>query len=407
MPTNLFPAIVLAGPPHSGKSVLSYLLTMRLREAGIDHYLVRAAPDGEGDWYLQGDFKKVQPLRLRHKGKFTDAFVRHMIKRVQNRALPLLVDVGGAPRDEQWEILRACTHAVLLYKTPEDLADWGGKLAELELLPVAEIRSDLTGVDQILRTHPVLEGTITGLDRKNYRVGFTFGAVLDRIAGICHYDEHFLETEHFRRFTRRITTSLIHERQLAYEIGAAFHGENPWWEGGDLPKALKLVPAGKEGAVYGRGPVWLAAALGVHLLPAPCWMFDTTFGWVEIPEIVHEIVREDVQDFAHAQNSNLKVQEEVLIVYGEKGRQYQAWMVDIALKDILEEPSKTFPFPPIPEGESVILSGKLPRWLFTALARKLAVTRPWGAIHIPREGKAVVIFSRIDELKIGDVLEVP
>ncbi len=47
---ELFPAILVGGPPHSGKSVLTYSLTQALRRRGVDHYVLRAAPDGEGDW---------------------------------------------------------------------------------------------------------------------------------------------------------------------------------------------------------------------------------------------------------------------------------------------------------------------------------------------------------------------
>ena len=45
-----FNAILIGGPPHSGKSVLTYSLTQTLRQQGIDHYVLRACPDGEGDW---------------------------------------------------------------------------------------------------------------------------------------------------------------------------------------------------------------------------------------------------------------------------------------------------------------------------------------------------------------------
>jgi len=46
---NQFPALMIGGPPHSGKSVLAYSLTQALRARQIDHYLLRACPDGEGD----------------------------------------------------------------------------------------------------------------------------------------------------------------------------------------------------------------------------------------------------------------------------------------------------------------------------------------------------------------------
>ena len=39
---NPLPAVVIGGPPHSGKSVLAYSLTRALRAPSISHYLLRA-----------------------------------------------------------------------------------------------------------------------------------------------------------------------------------------------------------------------------------------------------------------------------------------------------------------------------------------------------------------------------
>ena len=74
----VFPAVLVAGMPHCGKSVLAYMLSQHLRRMGIAHYLLRAAPDGEGDWFLEGDPAWVRTLRKRAKGPFTAAFVAHM-----------------------------------------------------------------------------------------------------------------------------------------------------------------------------------------------------------------------------------------------------------------------------------------------------------------------------------------
>ncbi len=78
--------------PHCGKSVLAYMLSQHLRRMDIAHYLLRAAPDGKEGWLLE----------------------------MENRPIPLLVDVGGLPRDEEIGIIRACTRPILLYREPED-----------------------------------------------------------------------------------------------------------------------------------------------------------------------------------------------------------------------------------------------------------------------------------------------
>src|SRR5436305_14590468 len=58
------PAILMGGPPNAGKSVLTYNLTRELRRRGIPHYVFRASPEIEGDWFLQGDLETVRQIQL-------------------------------------------------------------------------------------------------------------------------------------------------------------------------------------------------------------------------------------------------------------------------------------------------------------------------------------------------------
>ena len=52
---NQLPAVLIGGPPHSGKSVLIYSLSQALRARGVAHYALRACPDGEGDFSNETD----------------------------------------------------------------------------------------------------------------------------------------------------------------------------------------------------------------------------------------------------------------------------------------------------------------------------------------------------------------
>jgi len=381
MPSNLLPAIVLAGPPHCGKSVLSYLLTMGLRDLGIDHYLLRAAPDGEGDWYLKGEFAKVHPIRLGHKGKFTPSFVAYMINRTARRRVPLLVDIGGAPRDDQWEILSACSHSVLLYQTDDDLQYWRSRLAELNLLPVVELISDLHGTDQILSLHPVLHGKISGLDREHHHTGRVFEALLERMAWICRYERTVLEAQHFQGAEHAI----LNERALAQDIGKAVTEKLPYWNPEDLPAALAHLPL-EPTAIYGRGPVWLAAALSVQTLPASCQLFDVHYGWLVVPEI-----RNAISDDAKVQTTELPGT--------------TAQLLEFEITNQLLEPQDVISLPLAEGSGGVILSGKLPRWLFAGLARAYAVKRPWVAVHDLGRGRKVVVFSTTDRPALGETLD--
>src|SRR5512136_651193 len=68
---DLLPAVLVGGPPHSGKSVLAYALSRALRERGVAHYLLRACPDGEGDWSQEAEQSLVRQIRI--KGSYTPA----------------------------------------------------------------------------------------------------------------------------------------------------------------------------------------------------------------------------------------------------------------------------------------------------------------------------------------------
>src|SRR6266849_6431229 len=96
---NPLPAILIGGPPHAGKSVLTYSLTQALRKRNIDHYVIRACPDGEGDWSQEIDQDAVRVIRV--KGTWMPSFVERVCRDLERRHFPLLVDMGGRP--EAWQ----------------------------------------------------------------------------------------------------------------------------------------------------------------------------------------------------------------------------------------------------------------------------------------------------------------
>lgn len=380
MRTNLFPAILLAGAPNCGKSVLSYLLTQELRKEKVQHYLLRTAPDGEGDWFLTGNSDSVRILRMENKGHYSEDLIDHMRQAIQDRRLPMLVDIGGKPRDHQFEILGACTHYILLYKTDQERTFWQAEMAKLDLLPIAELRSSLTDTERVALTPDGLQGVIRGLDRQTPKMGETFRALLNQLSGICQYDPLWLEQEH----THKAPYPLVIERELALKVQA--HPQpNPWWEPAELPGILDVVPSAQRLALYGRGPVWLAAALAVHTRPAPCAVFDARYAWLDVPTCVE----------GETQFLNVQVQ---------TGQTRMFDWIKVAITNLILTPQPTLALPNLAGEHGVILSGKLPRWLFAALARKLVEERPWVAIHVPAFENAVVVFSRDVERQVGNTL---
>lgn len=381
MSTNPFPAILLAGPPHSGKSVLSFLLTDHLRKMRVPHYLLRAAPDYEGDWYLEENLDTVHLLRLRNKRGFTPQFVAQQLNIIQNRWLPLLVDIGGKPQGDQFDIIRACTHSILLYRDQEDYTAWRRHLDGSGLLPVAELRSQQDAADQMTSPHPLLTGVITGLDRtlSQRRAGTTFGALLDRVAGIFKTDEPTVENLHLAH----APLAPLLERDLARELSIPVE-KNIYWEPQHLTQLQQNISASQPYALYGRGPVWLAAMLATHALPAPYAFFDARFGWLETPPVRQRGSKNQLDVTYHPYNGCLWAE------------------IRLPTSNVLEPGPISFRAPPVLEG--VVLSGKLPRWAFAALARAFAKKANWVAVDEPKKERAVVVFSRIDELPLGSLL---
>jgi CRISPR-associated protein Csx3 len=377
-----FPAVFIGGPPHSGKSVLTYSLTRALRQRGIEHYVIRAAPDGEGDWASEADQHLVRTLRS--KGAFTQAFTDFVCESLAKRHLPLLVDAGGRPTPYQERIFDCCTHAVLLTPDADSLAHWRA-IAERHGVPiVAELTSRLQGSQSITATEPVLQGVITDLDRGRTATGPTFDALVDRLADILYVDPDELYRLHERRCS---VETIIHLGRLARILDAPMDGNETRWEPQHVPRVLDYLPEKTPLALYGRGPNWLYTAVALLTFPAPFVQFDPRLDWVEARplQIGHpgsdspmQFRLYDSPDYVHVQ----VLRRSAHLEYDD----LDTWCV-----------------PPIPARLGIILSGKLPLWLYTSLALTYR-TAPWIAVYQPQVG-AVVVYSTTQAHAIGDCIQ--
>lgn len=384
MSTSILPAILIAGAPNCGKSVLSFLLTQRLRQVGVAHYLLRSAPDGEGDWFLTGDLDHVQAIRQEKKGVYSDSLVSHMQRAVAGRTLPLLVDVGGKPCGSQWSILAACTHSIVLYRDPQDCAAWRVRLAELGLQPLAELESDLGGSDRVDRVTPLIQGAVAGLERdpRVRREGPMLDVLVERLKEICGAAS--LESERLAK----APLPLLTERSLALALQVQRQGENFTWRPADLAGLPRLVSAGQAAAIDGRGPVWLAAALAAAAWPAPAALFDARLGWLALDPLP-----EAETPFAHCLLRP----------------SHEADWVEIYLTHSVIEPSQAWAPPPAAD-RGVVLSGKLPRWYFARLARHCLAHRcPWVGVYVPQSipPQVIIVHSRCPSPALGQALPAP
>lgn len=382
---NPFPAVLIGGPPHSGKSVLVYSLTQALRQMNVPHYALRACPDGEGDFANEAAAETVR--QIRQKGAFSDTFMQRVAGYLQQRHLPLLVDVGGRPSAEQEAVFRHCTHAVLVVGArpsnpavfAQDLAQWEGMMVRQGVSVIARLQSALTGTNQLAETEPLIIGTLARLERGQSADGPAFWALVERLAALFAYTEDELAAMHLAQAPVELTLDLpVLARTLQAPAGR--------WQPEHLSIVRDYLPEGKPLALYGRAPVWLYAMLGMVACPAPLWLYDARLGWIKSPTLPEMGV-------AHVQEgweTAVYDREEYTVLEIKTGSQY----LDIDDVDGL-------PLPAIPTHKGAILSGRLPNWVITAVIRQWAPHLPWTAVYQPQLDGGIVVFSRDRAVSIG------
>ena len=161
------PAILIGGPPNSGKSVLANALAIGLkRKFGPEIHMQRAHADGEGDWFVQMYANvdlQARAMELRHaaKAKYTDRFFLHHAAAVQNAretSRLVLVDFGGVPNNEDVTLLHRCTHYILISSRDDALPEWHNFCTNRGGLQcLAVIHSTLDAKLEILQRTPYLE----------------------------------------------------------------------------------------------------------------------------------------------------------------------------------------------------------------------------------------------------------
>lgn len=371
---NPLPAVAIGGPPHSGKSVLAYSLTRALRARNVPHYLLRACPqDGEGDWFHEGEPDFVR--RIRVKGALSDRWLPLLQRDIARRHLPLIVDLGGFPSREQTPILSECTHGILLTPSDETRREWVEYFAACGLILLADLRSDLRGENHLETAEPVVRGTLAGLERGRTASGPAFEALVERLEGLFRPFAAALHRRHIQSAPAELVVDL---ERLARQLN---RDPNNWLPQ-DLPMVLDYLPAAKPLALYGRGPNWLYAALAVHALPAPFYLFDARLGWTLPPAL--RIGSSEIGPI------EIRVQKQRAFL-----TQVDCLLTD-AYVDITDVEETTLPAPP---EDGIVLCGRLPLWLWAALARLYAPLVTWLAVAQPQlatrtRESAVVVHSR-------------
>jgi CRISPR-associated protein Csx3 len=390
---ELFPAVLIGGPPNSGKSVLTYNLTQALREQGIQHYVLRAAPDGEGDWVSEAKQSIIRTILVPRT--WTPAFVEHVCESLTHRPLPLLVDVGGRPTPWQEIIFDCCTHAVLLTPDESTHSLWSDLVSRHNLILLADLWSDLHGASQIMAARPVLQGVIAGLEWGERIGGPTFDVLLERIARLFAYDADELRRSHLA--AAPVETAIDLDR-LAHTLDVPFTGDKAIWQPDHLARLLDYLPTSTPLGLYGRGPNWLYAAAALHAYPEPFHQFDARLGWITPPSLRLGAPPAGAPVRTHSQHRADHV--------------HVAFSITRAYLDYTEAEGLTIP--PITPQRGMVLSGKLPLWLYTALALAYTSSQPhpppWLAVYQPQleaGDKAIIVSSRDPKWSVGDRIVSP
>ncbi|MBE7557380.1 MAG: hypothetical protein HS126_40600 [Anaerolineales bacterium] len=379
--TSRFPAILLGGPPHAGKSVLAYSLKEALRENGVQCYLLRAAPDGEGDWSQLAQPELAQTLR--RKGKHTPTWIERMCRDIAYRPLPFLVDVGGKPEPWQETLFDQCTHAILLVKDAESQALWQELTAKYNIPVLALLTSKLEGGSILEADQPILTGVISNLNRGQRATGPIFEALLARVQALFRYDYDELLT--------------IHQEQaptdLVVDIPRLYRRINPTrsgltWQPQDLPAVFEYLPPDTSLALYGIGPAWLYAAVASYIYPNTFFQFDARRGWVEP-------VR-----FSKNRSDTLPIN-----VKAEENENCLHLKLDLLEDYLVYQPELALPLPSSSQTQGVILDGKLPNWLYTGLTLFYRSAQ-YVAIYYPHLDRAVIVASQFTKgpHAVGQVL---
>jgi len=379
---ELFPAVLIGGPPNSGKSVLTYNLTQALRERGVQHYVLRAAPDGEGDWASEVNRDLMRTILVPRT--WTPAFVKHVCESLAHRPLPLIVDAGGRPTVWQEAIFDSCTHAVLLTPDEPARAAWLDLVNRHHVILLADLRSELHGTHRVKATQPVLEGVIAGLEWGQRIGGPTFEALVERIARLFAYDP--VQLRRFHLASAPVETAIDLDR-LAHTLGVPFTGDKAVWQSHHLPGLLDYLPAATPVGLYGRGPNWLYTAVALLAYPEPFYQFDIRLGWVRPPALRLGMPPDDAPVQAHARPR----------------ADHTHLAFTIARTHLDYTGVAGLSVPPVPFHQGIVLSGKLPLWLYTALALTYAPCVSWMAVYQPQCGdEAIVVSSGDPQLPVGE-----
>jgi len=393
--------IVIAGPPHSGKTVFEKALRHHLPQQ--DTMRVAAQPDGEGDW-TQNTYTSNPELakQLRKKGKFTEKFVTWAENAVANSSNRFnLIDVGGVISEENRRICAGADAMIIISSDPEKGQDWVGFAKDLNLRVLSLLHStlDKEKTDELHKTPTKdweTEGTIVGLERGVFETSPSVGklaAYLDEIIPkVEKKDDKGVGIVSIDNVAKRIG-------KVAEEI--SLPGREPFtsinWSPDDLPAVYQtLQKEAQKGGIYkidGRAPQYLAVSMTHALHPAQTALADTKVKGGMVTISGHNNLKKEgsgplpfhvTEDFGGGTLVEY-ARDKFIIIDHRK------------LNDIIP--------PETPQAKAVLLSGKTSNWATAEIAMIYAHRRP--AVYLFQPGTGFIcVITHSPEHRLGSVIDV-
>lgn len=158
--SELAAAVMVVGPPDSGKSRLARALFEALLPEHPNIYLQRAHWDGEGNWTLDLPPEEAKILKHQYRGSFTPEFFSfhaQAILALRRQKSLVIVDVGGKVDPQKQPILEACSHYLVVSRDPEAIPLWHEFCRDRGNLRCVAILHTSPGPPQVLKDSPELE----------------------------------------------------------------------------------------------------------------------------------------------------------------------------------------------------------------------------------------------------------
>lgn len=342
-------AVVIAGPPHSGKSVFTQQLRRLLLPLGVCG-VVEGCPDGEGGWANVTDASLVAALR--QKGKFTQSFVDGVIKDIEESPMPLvLVDVGGVRSPENERIFRACNGVIVVANPAKqgELVAWEEFSQANGCEPIALLDSLLTGDTVLESVNGVVRGVQTGLERGQVVGGPVLEAVvnalLEKIGRPALGPGEAEATINFGQ----LATALA----IPADARGARMGFRPW-QATAIRALSHEALSGSVVKAWGACPSWVAGLVAAQAASA-VELFDIRLGYVALPELTLNTDASSELTWSVAE-----VDGQQLVSFAIPGGK-----LDVASLPAIQPPA-------VEPGTTVVLSGRGPHWLTAAITRAYA-----------------------------------